>query len=114
MCVDEFLAGLICFLFLAGRSKESLQMPWEMGVHKRQERGDERVVLSLHWAEASKASCFSKTVQSERKQHRDFDSTKGFPGEDLQLELVGLVCRCLCELMWFSTSVCTFLLRFLP
>ena len=41
MCVEEFLGGLICFLFLAGRSKESLQMPWEMGVHKRQERGDE-------------------------------------------------------------------------
>ena len=88
MCADEFLGELICFLFLAGRSKEILQMSWEMGVPERQEWGDERVMLSLLWAEATKASNFSKTVQSERKQHRDFDSTKGFPGEDLQLELV--------------------------
>ena len=88
MCVEELLGGLICFLFLAGRSKESLQMLWEMGVPKRQERGDERVVLRLYWAETSKASCFSKTVQRERKQHRDFDSTKGFPGEDLQPDSV--------------------------
>ena len=41
MCVDELLGGLICSLFLVERSKESLQMLWEMGVHKRQERGDE-------------------------------------------------------------------------
>jgi hypothetical protein len=88
MCVDEFLVGLICFLFFAGRSKEFLQMPWEMGVLNRQERGDERVLLSPIGAEASKASCFSKFVQGKRKQHRDFDSTKGFPGEDLQLEFV--------------------------
>ena len=88
MCVEEFLGGLICFLFFVGRSKETLQMLWEMGVLKRQERGDERVMLSLLWAEATKASNFSKAVQSERKQHRDFDSTKGFPGEDLQLEIV--------------------------
>ena len=86
MCVDEFLGELICFLFLAGRSKEILQMSWEMGVPERQEWGDERVALSLYWTEALKASCFGKAAQRERKQHRDFDSTKGFPGEDLQPE----------------------------
>ena len=47
MCVDEFLMELICFLFLAARSKESLQMLWEMGVPKWQERGEERVMQKL-------------------------------------------------------------------
>ena len=91
MCVDELLGGLICFLFLAERFKESLQMLWEMGALNRQEWGEERVARNLHWIceVSSKVLCeSSKAVQRKRIQHRDFDPTKGFPGEDLQPEIV--------------------------
>ena len=98
MCVDEFLGELICFLFLAVRSKETLKMLWEMGVPKWQARGEEQVVQKLNRTDevsASKVSRkYGKTAQRERKQHRDFDSTKGFPGEDLQPEtVVDFICN---------------------
>ena len=82
MCVEELLGVLFCFLFLAERSNEFLQMSWEREVvraHKRQEWEDEDVALKLYLCNES------ETSQRERKRHQDYDATRGFPGEDLQL-----------------------------
>ena len=85
MSVDDLLVVLYCSLVAVARFKESLQMLGEVRGPFRQEWGDKRVVNEIRRDVSVLQTSFKggRAVQLARGQHRDYDATRGFPGEDI-------------------------------
>ena len=93
MQYEDFLVVLTCLLFAVGRSKESLRKLHGMGVPLLRSWGEERVSKesSVFYVVGAAMTIFpreGRTALAKRKQgDRDFDSTKGYPGEDGKTQL---------------------------
>ena len=87
MLVDDLLVVLFCLLFLTERFKEFPKMLWGVRVQSRQDRGEKwvakEICLDSVGGVAPILSYGGRTAQRKKKQHRDYDATKGFQGEDL-------------------------------
>ena len=87
MQCESFLVVLTCLLFAIVRSKESPRTLHGMGVPLLRSWGEERAskefpVFYVVGA-ATTVSQEGRTAYAKRRQgDRDFDSTKGYPGED--------------------------------
>ena len=88
MQYDDFLVVLICLLFVFVRLTESLRMLHGVRVPLLRSWGEERVAKEspVFYVVGAAITVFSRegrTAYTKRRQEdREFDSTKGFPGED--------------------------------
>ena len=89
MRIDELLAVLGCFLCCVERWKEFRELYHavvEPLVQFSEERCVSKVIVAVLVA-GGKAACIERgrtALQQQRGQKREFNPTKGFPGEDIQ------------------------------
>ena len=85
---EGFLVVLTCLLFIIVRSKESLRTFHGMGVPLRRFWGEERAAKesSVFTVVGAAMIVFQQRGRAayikNRQEDREFDSTKGYPGED--------------------------------
>ena len=85
MDVEGFLVGLNCLVFLVERLKESLTSLHAVGVPLGRSWGEKCVSNESFGSTAGGVGVLTRggrTTHKEKRQTRDFDSTKGYPGED--------------------------------
>ena len=86
MCFEEFLVVLNCCLFSVERLKESLVLKNGMGVPLFQNRAEgwmqKEILVEYVAGQSTKETLGGRSILEKRRQNWEFDSTKGFPGED--------------------------------
>ena len=80
MWVVDFLVVSFCIALSVERSKECLFMVWGVRVQLHHEEAEKRVAKEIRPALLLGEG---RTAQNCNVQHRDFDATRGYPGEDI-------------------------------
>ena len=87
MYFEEFFVIVVCSILISERSKVSQKLSHGVRVLLWRGLGDENVVKEFLQAvveESTSCSAEGRTFLRKKEQlHRDYDDTKGFPGEDI-------------------------------
>ena len=94
MYFEEFFVFIFCSISIGVRLKEFQELSRGVRVLLRWGRGEESVsffrthnLQSFVGAAMLLAKCVSTLPKEKGQLHQDFDGTKGFPGEDIKVQL---------------------------